>query len=132
MILGDTVCRTWINLHVDSGIRNENGMLFAKQMRETGRNLHIVFVTSHKEYNMDAFDIFALDYIVKPVSLDSLERAVTRAMALHHFAESTKGIEIKAYGRCIRRHSTKKCAKVSEYDSLSVAEIPCIPILRNA
>ncbi|OXM82797.1 response regulator [Paenibacillus rigui] len=71
---------------VDISMPNESGLLFAKRMAETGRNLQIAFVTSHKEYAMEAFDIYAIDYIVKPVTLERLERTVNRAMAIHQFA----------------------------------------------
>lgn len=35
-------------------------------------DLDIVFVTSHKEYALDAFDVYPLDYIVKPSALQSV------------------------------------------------------------
>jgi two-component system LytT family response regulator len=75
---------------VDISMPLESGMLFAKRMAETGRNLHIVFVTSHKEYAMEAFDIYALDYIVKPVSLERLEKTVKRGMTINQFTELAK------------------------------------------
>ncbi|WP_424767690.1 response regulator [Paenibacillus sp. sgz302251] len=78
---------------VDISMPQEGGLRFAKRMSETGRNLHIVFVTSHKEYAMDAFDLFALDYIVKPVSLERLEKTVRRAAALHQFSEAAQEVE---------------------------------------
>jgi two-component system LytT family response regulator len=46
---------------VDISMPQETGMQFAERIAEKHRNLHIVFVTSHKEYAMNAFDIFALD-----------------------------------------------------------------------
>lgn len=39
----------------------------------------IVFQTAYDAYALEAFDHEALDYVVKPVSLDRLERAVERA-----------------------------------------------------
>lgn len=75
---------------VDISMPNESGMQFAKRMAETYKNLHIVFVTSHKEYAIDAFDIFALDYIVKPISLERLEKSVRRAIAILQLSEGTK------------------------------------------
>jgi two-component system LytT family response regulator len=76
---------------VDISMPHESGMQFAKRMTEKKRNLHIVFVTSHKEYAMDAFDLFALDYIVKPVSQIRLEKTVKRAMAIHHSTDNFMG-----------------------------------------
>jgi two-component system LytT family response regulator len=75
---------------VDISMPNESGMQFAKRMAATCKNLHIVFVTSHKEYAIDAFELFALDYIVKPISLERLEKTVRRALAIHPLSEGTK------------------------------------------
>jgi len=38
----------------------------------------VVFVTAHQEYAINAFDFYAVDYIVKPVSKDKLLRAAER------------------------------------------------------
>jgi DNA-binding LytR/AlgR family response regulator len=38
----------------------------------------VVFITSHDHYAVNAFESGALDYIVKPVDRDRLEKAVTR------------------------------------------------------
>ncbi len=38
----------------------------------------LVFVTAHAEHSLRAFDVEAVDYLVKPVSIGRLERAVER------------------------------------------------------
>ncbi len=38
----------------------------------------IIFVTSHREYALEAFGVNALHYLVKPVSLDLLKEALAR------------------------------------------------------
>lgn len=38
----------------------------------------VVFVTAHQEYAINAFDFYAIDYLVKPVSKEKLKRAVER------------------------------------------------------
>lgn len=38
----------------------------------------VVFVTAHQEYALSAFDFYAVDYLVKPVSSQKLMRAVER------------------------------------------------------
>lgn len=42
----------------------------------------IVFVTAHRGHALDAFDVHALDYIVKPVSEQRLRQALERAQML--------------------------------------------------
>jgi two-component system LytT family response regulator len=75
---------------VDISMPDESGLSFAQRMAEHHPDLHIVFVTSHKEYALYAFDIYALDYIVKPVSLERIEKTVKKAMAIRQFAEMAK------------------------------------------
>jgi two-component SAPR family response regulator len=66
---------------VDISMPGESGMTFAAKMAEAGNRLQIVFVTSHKEFALEAFDLSVVDYLVKPVSQERLERTVNRALA---------------------------------------------------
>ncbi|WP_052487151.1 response regulator [Gordoniibacillus kamchatkensis] len=84
---------------VDINMPHESGMLFAKRMADTARDLHIVFVTSHKEYAIEAFDIYALDYIVKPVSLERLEKTVARARAIIQHCDKPEDSDNKEMNR---------------------------------
>lgn len=43
-----------------------------------GQQAHIVFVTAYDQYAVDAFDAGAVDYLLKPVQPERLERAVAR------------------------------------------------------
>lgn len=66
---------------VDISMSGENGMAFAASMEASGSPVQFVFVTSHKEYALDAYELPALDYLVKPVAQERLERTVRRALA---------------------------------------------------
>lgn len=39
----------------------------------------VIFVTAHDHFAVEAFDLEAIDYVLKPVSADRLERAIERA-----------------------------------------------------
>jgi DNA-binding LytR/AlgR family response regulator len=43
-----------------------------------GKQAHVVFVTAYDQYAVDAFDAGAVDYLLKPVQTDRLNRAVSR------------------------------------------------------
>ena len=43
-----------------------------------GKRAHIVFVTAYDQYAVDAFDAGAVDYLLKPVQAERLERALLR------------------------------------------------------
>ncbi|MFC5530668.1 response regulator [Cohnella yongneupensis] len=66
---------------VDVSMPEEGGLKFAARKESTDEPLQIVLVTSHKEFAVDAYDLSVLDYLLKPVSQERLERAVNRALA---------------------------------------------------
>jgi len=40
----------------------------------------IIFVTAHQEFAVEAFDLAAIDYVLKPVAKDRLDRAISRVL----------------------------------------------------
>ncbi|MFZ4877894.1 LytR/AlgR family response regulator transcription factor [Janthinobacterium sp. Mn2066] len=43
-----------------------------------GKRAHVVFVTAYDQYAVDAFDAGAVDYVLKPVQAERLQRALGR------------------------------------------------------
>jgi two-component system LytT family response regulator len=68
-------------IFMDINMPKESGLEFAVRLRESGRQMKIVFVTSHREYALPAFDVYAFDYIVKPVNQARLHHTVQRALS---------------------------------------------------
>lgn len=68
-------------IFLDISMPRENGLEFAKRLREGGRKLKLVFVTSYKEYAQAAFEVNAYDYIVKPVEQARLHKTVQRVLS---------------------------------------------------
>ena len=64
---------------VDIKIAEDSGLALALELRKMNADLDIVFATSHKEFALNAFDAYPLDYIVKPISRKRLEETVARA-----------------------------------------------------
>lgn len=62
----------------DINMPGEDGITFAVRLRESGRQLRIVFVTSYKEFAMSAFEVQAYDYMIKPVEMGRLIKTVQR------------------------------------------------------
>ncbi|REG90742.1 LytR/AlgR family response regulator transcription factor [Flavobacterium aquicola] len=50
----------------------------------------VIFTTAYKNYAAEAFDINAVDYITKPVTLERLERAVAKALERFQKKETPK------------------------------------------
>lgn len=67
-------------LFVDIDMPIINGIDFMKSVQQPA--LNCIFVTAHPEYAADAFDVQAVDYILKPIKEDRLDRAVQRVQEL--------------------------------------------------
>jgi two-component SAPR family response regulator len=64
---------------VDIQIGDDSGLMLARTWREMNAKLDIVFVTSHRGFALDAYEIYPLDYIVKPVSRQRLIQTLDMA-----------------------------------------------------
>lgn len=58
------------------------GIEFAQKLVELYPNLQIIFVTAHSEFAIDAYDLEASAYLLKPVRENRLVRALTKAQQL--------------------------------------------------
>src|SRR5699024_8272794 len=57
---------------LDIEIPDLNGIELANKILEKKPNLPIVFVTAYDDYAIEAFELNAIDYILKPVSTSRL------------------------------------------------------------
>jgi two-component system LytT family response regulator len=53
-----------------------------------------VFITSHPEYALDAFEVNALDFLTKPLKVDRFENALLRAKAYLEIKEKARLYEL--------------------------------------
>lgn len=68
---------------LDIRMPDEDGLNLARRIASEYPDILLVFLTSYKEYALDAFDVHAFDYLVKPVSQERLENTIKRAMQKH-------------------------------------------------
>jgi two-component system, LytTR family, response regulator len=61
---------------LDINMPGENGFQFLSSL--PSQNFKVVFVTAYNEYALQAIKASAVDYIVKPVSIDELQNAVEK------------------------------------------------------
>jgi len=54
------------------------GIELADKLKAMDDALHVVFTTAYPEYALEAFRVSAVDYLLKPVTPDGIERAVSR------------------------------------------------------
>ncbi|OMD80864.1 hypothetical protein BSK49_28095 [Paenibacillus odorifer] len=65
-------------IFIDIEMPEINGLQAAEMLQEACPNANIIFVTAYNHYAVEAFEINALDYILKPVRNDRLLKAVQR------------------------------------------------------
>lgn len=58
-----------------------DGLGVARKFAEEESPPAVIFVTAHDHFAVEAFDLDAIDYVLKPVSSDRLDRAIERAIA---------------------------------------------------
>lgn len=66
---------------LDMTMPEVDGLGVARQLSGARHRPAVIFVTAHEDFAVDAFDLDAVDYVLKPVAPDRLERAVNRAVA---------------------------------------------------
>lgn len=60
-------------LFLDIDMPELNGLNLGKVIRKLNPGMKIVFVTAYREYAVDAFEIQAFDYLLKPYSESRIE-----------------------------------------------------------
>ncbi len=58
-----------------------DGLAVARALTRRDDAPAVIFVTAHDNFAVEAFDLEAVDYVLKPVTPERLERAVARAIA---------------------------------------------------
>lgn len=62
-------------IFMDIQMPNKNGLDFYKSLSQ---DIKVIFTTAFSEYAVDAFDVNAIDYLVKPFSFDRFQKAVEK------------------------------------------------------
>ncbi len=72
-----------------------NGITLAKMLKELQPEMAVVFVTSHIQYALEAFQIHATGYLLKPVDENDLKRELT---FIYPEEKERKKIQVKTFG----------------------------------
>ena len=85
----------FLDIYIDDKIYS-NGIEIAKQIRIHDEKCIIVFVTSSKSHALDAFEVDAMQYLIKPVSYDRIKRLLGKCQ--NEFSNNMRFIEVYSKG----------------------------------
>jgi two-component system response regulator AlgR len=78
-------------LLLDMTMPEVDGLSVARELARLEKRPAVIFVTAHDAFAVEAFDLEAVDYVLKPVTPDRLERAIGRAVARRGREAGAKG-----------------------------------------
>lgn len=69
-----------------------NGIEVAKLLN----NKPVIFTTAYKEYAVDAFEVNAVDYVLKPVKIERLQQAIAKVMLIKPLSSAPKTVQLNS------------------------------------
>lgn len=107
-------------LFLDINMPDANGLKLAGALRTLRFPPAVVFVSAYSEYAIDAFEVKAVDYLLKPVELDRLHRAiesVEKQVAAQAKQQKAKQISCERAGKKVTVSTTdiKYCIARDDY-----------------
>ena len=107
---------------IDMKMPRMNGIELAQHLAKTESPPAVIFVTAHDEYAVRAFEVNALDYLMKPV------RAARLAQALRKAAGTLRGPSAEALARS--NPQARRYLSISERGRLTLVPVADIVYLR--
>ena len=108
---------------LDIGIKGQNGVECARILTDLDPKVKIIFATAHSEYMSEAFEIYAFDYLMKPFSIERVNKTLDRIAALEIPAGFESGEKI------VKTEKRRDKLLVKGKESLSFVDIPDIILI---
>ncbi len=70
-------------LFIDIAMPGMNGLELSVAIQELPNPPHVIFVTAYEEYAVSAFEVSAIDYLLKPVDPKRLKKAIDKVIKVH-------------------------------------------------
>jgi DNA-binding LytR/AlgR family response regulator len=106
-------------IFLDIQMPEVTGIQFMESIQGSG--IPVVFTTAYPDYAVEAFNLEALDYLVKPISLDRFRKTVERLDEFLRIKKSGDGDDIKMEDGHIFVKSDSKYVRLS-YDEILYIE----------
>ena len=99
---------------LDIDMPGENGIEIAEKIYKLSSKIKIVFVTAYQKYAVQAFEVHALDYLLKPIMHEQFIKTMTRIIAGPQERRSQTTSQDKIYIKCFGQFSITKTGRTKE------------------
>lgn len=82
---------------LDIKMRGMTGLELARKLKDIRGDINIIFVTGYSEYSLDAFRLYASDYLLKPATPDAVRQAMEH-LRNPVKPEQTKRVRFQCFG----------------------------------
>ena len=110
---------------LDIGIKGQSGVECARILTDLDPKVKIIFATAHTEYMSDAFELYAFDYLVKPFSIDRVNRTLNR------IAEMGNPKKTEVDEKIVKSEHRRDKLLVKGKESMSFVDIPEIILIQR-
>ncbi|QKF82694.1 LytR/AlgR family response regulator transcription factor [Halarcobacter ebronensis] len=80
---------------LDISMPNIDGLELANTLLQMNPNIYIVFQTAYEEHAIQAFEIGGMDYLLKPISKESIQRSLNKAQKYINLTDNSKKLIAK-------------------------------------
>jgi two-component system, LytTR family, response regulator len=86
---------------LDIDMPGMNGITLAEKISSIRPNMEIVFITAYNQYALEAFEVNAIDYILKPVRKERVEKSINKILKVinENLKEENKMVKIKTFNK---------------------------------
>lgn len=107
-------------IFLDIHMPKTSGMQLAEAMHKLKNPPAVVFVTAYGEYALEAFDVDAVDYLMKPVETERLSRALDKVQA-----------RLKTKGTAVQTAKAQAQASPAAQAGQAKAAVDRIPVVKS-
>ncbi|MFL6658160.1 MAG: LytR/AlgR family response regulator transcription factor [Massilia sp.] len=105
---------------LDIQMPHESGLVLARTLAASSAPPLVIFVTAHNSFALEAFEVHALDYLLKPINDVRLAASLERAQLM--LAQRQRA----AYGAALRHYANDNGGYLQQVGVRSVGSVECI------
>jgi two-component system, LytTR family, response regulator len=109
-------------IFLDIQMPQETGLALARELAQRDNPPLVIFATAYNEHAIEAFEVHALDYLLKPFDDQRLAQALERAAAMLEQRQRA------AYARAMRAFAAPEQNYLQQLNVRSVGRIECVQV----